>query len=127
MSAEEERNLDAARRWTHLYNTDPDRCCDEMLTDDCEVLMPARNVHDKGGREGYRLAVRTNLEALPDRRQRVLSLAADGDRVFVEMVWEGTSSGVHAQFGPEGSPFRLHCISLLRFVEGCIASETVFV
>jgi predicted ester cyclase len=126
VTPEEERNLEAAKKWTLLYNTDPERCCDETLADDVETHVLSRKVHSAGSRESYRAAVRANLAALPDRKQRVIALAASGDKVFVEMFWEGTSSGAQERFGPKGTAVSVQCISVLRFVDGRIASETVY-
>lgn len=127
MTAEEERNLAVALRWTLLYNTDPGRCCDETLADDIQANRAGQQAQTPGGREAYRAAVRANLVAVPDRKQRVIAVAADGDRVFVEMSWEGTSSGEDAaRFGPSGTPVKLPCISVLRIADGRIVSETIY-
>ena len=73
-------------------NDDPERFCDEMLTDDSEMYIPSRGDRHMG-REACRAAVRAVLMAVPDRRQRVTATAVSGDTAFVEMFWEGTSSG----------------------------------
>ena len=56
-------------------------CCDE-LADDFEFHAPGRGIHrTTGGREPCRTVLRANLVAMPDRRLRVIALAASGDKV----------------------------------------------
>ena len=125
MTAEEERNLGTARRWTLLYNDDPERFCDEMLTDDSEMHIPIRGDRHMG-REACRAAVRAVLMAVPDRRQRMTATAVSGDSAFVEMFWEGTSSGEAPGWGEKGARVSVQAVSVLRIRDGRVASETAY-
>ena len=118
MTAEEERNLAAAQRWVLLYNTDPERFCDEMLTDDSE--MHARHgTPGLFGREACRQAVRSVLAAYPDRRIQAVALAASGDTVFAELRSQRTRAA-------DGVAEKRHLVCVLRFRDGRVATDHDF-
>ena len=63
--------------------------------------------------------------AVPDRRQRVTATAVSGDTAFVEMFWEGTSSGEAPGWG-KGARVSVQAVSVLRIRDGRVASETAY-
>jgi ketosteroid isomerase-like protein len=81
MTTEEKRNLEVAKRYEELYNTDIERFVHECYTPDCEV--------NGGMIRGYEQFVqieRNVLRAAPKRKMRVDRTYAAGNVVVVEAV-----------------------------------------
>lgn len=81
MTDEERRNLDLAKRYEDLYNTDPERFVCECYTSDCDV-----NDGMIRGYEDFVAVEKRVLAAAPKRKMRVLRRHASGDVVVVEAV-----------------------------------------
>jgi hypothetical protein len=81
MTTEEKRNLEVAKRYEELYNTDIERFVHECYTPDCEV--------NGGMIRGYEQFVqieRNVLRAAPKRKMRVARTYTAGNAVIVEAV-----------------------------------------
>jgi SnoaL-like domain len=81
MTTEEKRNLEVAKRYEELYNTDIGRFVHECYTPDCEV--------NGGMIRGYEQFVqieRNVLRAAPQRKMRVDRTYAVGNVVIVEAL-----------------------------------------
>ncbi len=89
MTDEEARNLAAVDHWEATYNDDVERMVDECYAPDCAVhnmlAGPDAVYH---GREGLREIERLVQSRQVDRRMKVVSKFASGNRVAVEA--EGT-------------------------------------
>ncbi len=70
--------------------------------------------------------VAARLEEVPDRKMRIINMAAAGDAVFTEAFWEGTSSGEQAALGPKGTPVSRRCVVVWRFVDGRIVNDWTY-
>ncbi len=81
MTTEEERNIEVAKRYEDLYNTDIERFVHECYTSDCEV-----NGGFIRGHEPFVKVERDVLEAAPKRKMRVDRRHATGNVVVVEAV-----------------------------------------
>jgi ketosteroid isomerase-like protein len=84
MTAEEERNLELAKKYHELYNTDIDRFVPECYAPDFEVVGPGI-----ASFSGYDTFIRVEKEILkrrPERKMRVVEFFPSGDTVVVEGV-----------------------------------------
>ena len=84
MTAEEERNLELAKKYLELYNTDIDRFVPECYAPDFEVVGPGI-----ASFSGYDTFIRVEKEILkrrPERKMRVVEFFPSGDTVVVEGV-----------------------------------------
>ena len=92
MTAEEQRNLDVAKRYENLYNTDVTRFVHECYTEDCVV--------NGGFIRGYEQFVKVEqnvLRVAPKRKMRVDRTHATGNVVVVEAVLLNPDQGVDWQ------------------------------
>jgi len=81
MTTEEQRNLEVAKQYEALYNTDVERFVRECYTPDCEV--------NGGFIRGHRQFIEVEekvLRAAPRRNMRVARTHAAGNVVVVEAV-----------------------------------------
>ena len=84
MTAEEERNLDTARRYIECYNNDIERLIAECYTPDCTVYaMGAGVLH---GHEEFLQIERIILDAAPKRYFRLENMYARADQVTIEVT-----------------------------------------
>ena len=112
MTGEERANLEAARRYEHLYNTDIERFVRECYTPDCEI-----NGGDVRGHEGLLATERRVLAAAPRRRMRVERTHAVGGVVVVEAVL----------LDPDQRPgWKLPLCAVLTFRDGKIAVDWTY-
>ena len=79
MTNEEQQNLDVAKRYEDLYNTDVERFVHECYTTDCEV-----NGGFIRGHEQFVQVEKNVLKAAPKRKMRVDRRYATGNVVIVE-------------------------------------------
>lgn len=115
---EEERNLEAAKRWAHLYNTDVHRMVDESYAKEAEVhamgLLTIRENPD------YLHSVEEAvLKAAPDRQARIERTIAKGDTVVVEAVLFGTDKNT-------GKTWETPWCALLTFKDGKIITDHTY-
>lgn len=80
-TSEEQANLELARRYEALYNSDIERFVTECYAPDCVI-----NGGDVLGHDGLRETERRVLAAAPRRKMRVDRMHAVGDVVVVEAV-----------------------------------------
>jgi len=112
MMAEEQANLEVARRYEHLYNTDIERFVRECYTPDCEINGGAVRGH-----EGLLETERRVFAAAPERRMRVERTHAAGSVVVVEAVL----------LDPEPGPdWKLPLCAVLTCRDGKIASDWTY-
>ena len=81
MTAEEQRNLEVAKQYEALYNTDIERFVREGYTPDCEV-----NGGFIRGHQQFIEIEKNVLRAAPKRSMRVVRTYAAGNVVVVEAV-----------------------------------------
>jgi predicted SnoaL-like aldol condensation-catalyzing enzyme len=112
MTAEEQVNLEVARRYEDLYNTDTERFVRECYTPDCEINGGAVRGH-----EGLLETERRVFAAAPERRMRVERTHAAGSVVVVEAVL----------LDPEPGPdWKLPLCAVLTCRDGKIASDWTY-
>ncbi len=88
MTTEEERNLELAKLWEELYNSDTVRFAHECYTSDCEV-----NGGLIRGHEQLIQVVQGVVAAAPKRKMRVERCHASGSVVIVEAVLLDSDQG----------------------------------
>ena len=93
MTPEEQANLEVARRYEHLYNTDIERFVRECYTPDCEI-----NGGDVRGHAGLLETERRVFAAAPRRRMRVERTHAVASVVVVEAVLLDPDQGPGGSF-----------------------------
>jgi ketosteroid isomerase-like protein len=113
--SEEERNLEAVRRWADLYNEDVARMVEESYADEFEVDVRGQFVMHR--RETFQRAEAAVVAAAPRRRARIERMIAAGDTVIVEAVLVDPDRGEDWQ-----SPW----CALLRLRDGKIVSDHTY-
>jgi ketosteroid isomerase-like protein len=113
--SEEERNLEAVKRWAELYNDDVHRMVDESYAETFEVDVRGHFVMHQ--RETFHRAEQAVLVAAPRRRTRVERMIAAGDTVLVEAVLVDPDQGVDWQ-----TPW----CAVLRLRDGKIVSDHTY-
>lgn len=92
MNAEEQRNLQVAKEYEELYNSNAERFVRECYMPDCMVYaMGGGTIH---GHDPFVHIEKTVLRAAPKRRMRVDQVHAVGDVVTVEAVLLNPDKGV---------------------------------
>lgn len=84
MTELEQRNIQAAKLYVELYNTDVDRFVSECYTPDFKVY--AMGVGTLEGAEQFLAVEKAVLEAAPKRHMRLDHMHASGDVVTVEVT-----------------------------------------
>ncbi len=114
---EEDRNLEAVKRWAHLYNTDVHRMVDESYSTKAEVhAMGLLVIKDPDTFHGAEAAV---LKAAPDRQARIERTIAKGNTVVVEAVLFGTDKNTEKTWE---TPW----CAILTFKDGKIISDHTY-
>jgi len=113
--SEEERNLEAVKRWAELYNDDVHRMIDESYAETFEVDVRGHLVMHR--RETFHRAEQAVLVAAPRRRARIERAVAAGDTVVVEAMLLDPDKGEDWQ-----SPW----CAVLRFRDGKIVSDHTY-
>jgi ketosteroid isomerase-like protein len=75
-----------------------------------------------GGRDFLRECARSDLALFPDRRMSVIDAVAQGDRVVLELDWEGTAARPIGPL-PQGSRVRLRIASFFTLGDGLITRQ----
>jgi ketosteroid isomerase-like protein len=115
MVSEEERNLEAVKRWAELYNDDVHRMVDESYGEPFEVDVRGQFVMHR--RETFHRAEAAVLAAAPRRRTRVERMCAAGDTVVVEALL----------FDPDqGEDWQTPWCAVLRLRDGRIVSDHTY-
>ena len=112
MTNEEQRNLEVAKRYEDLYNTDVERFVHECYTSDCEV--------NGGFIRGYEQFVQVEknvLRAAPKRKMRVDRRHAAGNVVIVEAVLLNPD---------QGADWNLPFCAVLTCRDGKIATDWTY-
>ena len=76
-----------------------------------------------GGREDLKAFVAPITKAFPDIRFEIISMVAEGDRVFAHIVGRGTHSGDFAGVGATGRRVTTVGMSTLRIADGKVAER----
>ena len=113
--SEEERNLEAVKRWAELYNHDVHRMVDESYAETFEVDVRGHLVMHR--RETFHRAEEAVIAAAPRRRARIDRMIASGDTVVVEAVLLDPDKGDDWQ-----SPW----CAVLRFRDGKIVGDHTY-
>ncbi|MGH7960269.1 MAG: nuclear transport factor 2 family protein [Candidatus Binatia bacterium] len=95
MTAEEQQNLQVAKRYEDLYNTDAERFVRECYTSDCKAYAVGAGVIE--GHEQFVQVEKGVLRAAPKRKMRVDHTHAVGDAVVVEAVLLNPDKGANWQ------------------------------
>jgi len=74
---------------------------------------------------GFRAFIEADLAVVPDSRQEVLHLVAEGDMVAVWATYSGTQQGQMGPFPPTGNPVSADFAGFLRIENGRIAEMWV--
>ena len=128
MTSEEQRNLDAPKRWDEFYNNRPteyvDACC---ASDYRNRFFPnAGGWPEVSGIEGLREAAQHILDILPDRRMTVEGMMAGGGAVALEVQFSGTVAQDAPNLPPVGTQIQIPLCVVLRFRDGLIVQESIY-
>jgi steroid delta-isomerase-like uncharacterized protein len=121
MSAELKRIVQ--RLYDEVLNSGQFNVLDELLTPDAVYRNPALGLPT--GVEGAKQRLAGLRSAFPDLRYMVERMTADGDRVVVEFVLEGTQQGEFLGIAPTGKTVRTLGLTSYRFAEDRIAEILV--
>lgn len=95
MTAEEQRNLQVAKRYEELYNTDAERFVHECYTADCKAYGMGAGIIE--GHQQFVQVEKGVLQAAPKRKMRVDHTHAVGNTVTVEAVLLNPDKGADWQ------------------------------
>jgi ketosteroid isomerase-like protein len=120
-----ETNEAIVRRCVDTYNQATLEWVDTFYSRDAEWIELPRAGNPEGregGRDDLREHARNVTALFPDRRMRVIDAVAHGDRVVVQLDWEGTAA--HAMDGvAQGRKVRLRIASFFTLDKGRITRE----
>ena len=127
MSTESENKEVVRRYYEEAFNEGRTDLLEELIADDVvnhdpvsdESLTPA----EARGFDGFVRHVEIAREAFPDATVTIKDMIAEGDRVCVRFVFEGTHEGRFAGFEPTGNRVRGTNMVLMRLVEGKIVER----
>jgi steroid delta-isomerase-like uncharacterized protein len=97
----------------------------EYMTEDCMVYDPTYPEPIRG-HDAYREYVRDIVGAFPDFRGEHHVVLEDGNRVMTHFTVSGTNTGSFGPLPPTGRRVEIDGMSLIRFEDGRIAEERVF-
>ena len=112
MTPEEQRNLEVAKQYEHLYNTDIKRFVHECYTPDCEV-----NGGMIRGHEQFVQVEEKVLRAAPRRKMRVDRTYPSGSAVIVEAALLDPA---------QGADWQLPFCAVLTCRDGKIATDWTY-
>jgi len=95
MTAEEQRNLQVAKLYEELYNTDAERFVHECYTSDCKAYGMGAGIIE--GHTQFVQVEKGVLQAAPKRQMRVDHFHAVGNAVVVEAVLLNPDKGADWQ------------------------------
>jgi len=96
---------------------------DELLTPNAIYRNPALGIPTSV--EGAKQRLAGLRRAFPDLRYTVENIIADGDRVVVQFVLEGTQQGEFLGIAPTGKTVRTLGMTSYRFIDGQITEILV--
>jgi steroid delta-isomerase-like uncharacterized protein len=116
-------NIACARRFLLEHNQEAYmRSLDELLAPDCLVHEYLPGLPNPMNREGYNQFLAAFRNALPDIRNSIEDVIADGDKVVVRWSGSGTHTGGDLMGIPANDrPVVAHGVYVLRFADGKIA------
>jgi ketosteroid isomerase-like protein len=120
-----ETNEAIVRRCVDTYNQATLEWVDTFYSRDVEWIELPRAGNPqgrRGNRDNLRECARNDTAVFADRRMRVIDAVAQGDRVAVELAWEGTAA--HATGGlAQGMVVRLRIASFFILDKGLITRQ----
>lgn len=122
MPVEENRAV-VRRAYEELWNGRDVDVVDELATDD--FLNHAAPPGRQRGREGLKAVVRMFESAFPDFRYEVEDVIAEGEKVAVRDIFEGTHRGDFMGIPATGNRVTMEAIHIFRFEGGRMAEHWV--
>jgi len=120
-----ERNKEIVRRMVEAVNARNFAALDDVVAPNLErhsTATPGVEVHS---REQFVAFLRKDLEGVPDARQEIQSMVAEGDQVAVRALYRGTQTGPMGPFPPSGKTLEIPFLAFLRIADGKIAEMWV--
>jgi len=116
-----ERNINVARRFVEEHNG-PDYLAvhDELVAERARLHVAIPGTPDPLDREGHKQMVAMFRTAMPDIRDTVEDIIAEGDSVVVRWSGEGTQTGPLMGIPPTGGRVSTTGIYVLRIAAGQI-------
>jgi ketosteroid isomerase-like protein len=120
-----ETNEAVVRRCVESYNTGALEWVDAFYSKDAHwtELPRAGNPQGRAGSRDYlRECARNDRALFPDRRMSVIDAVAQGDRVALELDWEGTAARPMGSLS-QGTTIRLRIASFFTLEKGLITRQ----
>ena len=117
----EKRNAKVVRRMVEDINQRDFNALNELVAPNVQrhcAATPGVEVHSL---EQFKAFLRQDLVAVPDSRQEIQQLIADGDTVAVRVLYSGTQTGPMGPFPPSGRKLAIPFLGFLRLEKGKIA------
>jgi len=117
----EKRNAEVVRRMIQAINQRDFDALEHLVAADVQrhcAATPGVEVHSL---EQFKAFLHQDLVAVPDSRQEIQQLIADGDTVAVRVLYTGTQTGPMGPFPPSGRKVSIPFLGFLRLANGRIA------
>jgi len=116
-----ELNKELVRRMTDAINRRDFDELDAVVAPDVVRHCAATPGIEVSSLDEFKTFLRQDLRAVPDSRQEIQQMLAEGDRVAARVIYRGTQTGPMGPFPPSGKRLELPFIGILRIRDGKIA------
>lgn len=116
-----EANKAVVERFVQAMNARDFEALDDLVAPDVVRHSPSTPGVTVNSLDDFKEFLRGDFAAVPDSRQTIETMVAEGDRVAVRMLYEGTQSGPWGPFPPSGNRIELEFAGFLRVEDGRIA------
>ncbi len=117
-----ESNKTAARQIMAIFTSGDLAAADNLIGADCVDHEGIPGI-DTQGVEGFKRVVTTYRGAFPDVKADIMTVAAEGDRVFVQLRMTGTNKGEFMGMPATGKPVDIELVDVMRFAEGKVVEH----
>jgi steroid delta-isomerase-like uncharacterized protein len=118
-------NKDVVRSFVAAINDRDLEALDRLVAPDVKRHSPSTPDVTVNSLDDFRAFLRQDLASVPDSRQEIRMMVAEGDKVAVWMNYSGTQAGPLGPFPATGRPVDLDFSGILRLENGRIAEMWV--
>lgn len=118
---DEARNKEIVRQMAEAINERDFDALDHLVADDVRRHSAATPGVEVRSLEDFKAFLHQDLAAVPDARQEIQIMIAEGDKVALRAIYRGTQTGPMGPFPPSGKQVEIPFIGILRIEDGKIA------
>lgn len=117
-----ESNKAAARRIMDIFTNGDVSAAHELISASC-VDHEGIPGMDTQGVEGFQRVVSAYRSAFPDLNANIMSVVAEGDRVFVQLRMTGTNTGDFMGMPATHKPVDIELVDVMQFSDGKVVEH----